>query len=129
MNVVGVGKPQNGKMKEMLKSLPVTFKAFSGKAVEKFKNLSNVDIALYGAIAACVGGIIGCVFSKSFKKWLASISVLCGIGSIYLLYKKFIQEDWFLILKVWYEIIGTLTDKRQRTQTRNREAYSTKCVK
>lgn len=93
MNVVGVGKPQNGKVKEVFRSLPVAFRSFSGKAAQKFKTLSKADIALYGALAACVGGIIGCIFSKSFKKWLAAVSVVCGLGSLYLLYKKFIQED------------------------------------
>lgn len=93
MNVVAVGKPQSGKVREVIKSLPVAFKSISGKAADKFKNLSKADLALYGAVAAFIGSIIGCVFSKSFKKWLAAASVVCGIGSAYLLYKKFVKDE------------------------------------
>ena len=93
MNVVAVGKPQSGKVREVLKSLPGAFKSVSGKAADKFKSLSKADLALYGVIAAFIGSVIGCLFSKSFKKWLAALYIVCGVGSAYLLYRKFVKDE------------------------------------
>ncbi|MBQ4526937.1 MAG: hypothetical protein II998_02580 [Clostridia bacterium] len=80
-------------VKETIKSIPGEVKVYSDIAVDKIKNMSKTDVAIFGAITACIGSIVGCIFSKSFKKILALLSVACGLGSAYLIYKKLLKDE------------------------------------
>lgn len=67
-------------------------KKYTDRAIKTIRAMSKIDTYILGAVCACAGAIIGCVLSKSIKKILVILAMVCGLGSAYLLYKKYFKD-------------------------------------
>ena len=79
-------------IKDNLTTLLSEIKKYSDYALKTVKTISKIDTVIIGAVCASAGAIIGTVFSKSFKKILILLSAICGLGSAYLIYKKYFKD-------------------------------------
>lgn len=82
----------NARVKENLTCALAEIKKYTDRAIAAVKAVSRIDTMVIGAVCASAGAILGCIFSKSCKKLLAVLAMICGFGSAYLIYKKYFKD-------------------------------------
>lgn len=67
-------------------------KKYADKGFKKVKKINDIELIVTTAVAASFGALISALFSKTFKKLIAFLALICSIGTLYLVYKKLFEE-------------------------------------
>lgn len=68
------------------------FKSRIKKGLSYIRAITSVDAVVYTIVVASLGALISSVFSKVCKKLVLTFTLICTVGSAYLIYKSFFTD-------------------------------------